>query len=201
MNFVQEFDRTVNEKLNEANKEIEKLRTHCTELERKSRKNNLVLFGIKTDENDNLAEIATETLIKELKVNIKLDDVNNAYKLGKDATSPIVIEFVSFFKKLTIFQNKTKLRELNEKGISITNDMSKEDREKQKILRKHLKQNCVANIKGFTLYINNKPHSVEKLQILEESANFSCDSENNSSEMSIQSQPQVQKKPVQIKKT
>ncbi|KAG5885364.1 hypothetical protein JTB14_035168 [Gonioctena quinquepunctata] len=138
---------------------------------------------------------------KELKVNIKLDDVNNAYKLGKDATSPIVIEFVSFFKKLTIFQNKTKLRELNEKGISITNDMSKEDREKQKILRKHLKQNCVANIKGFTLYINNKPHSVEKLQILEESANFSCDSENNSSEMSIQSQPQVQKKPVQIKKT
>ncbi|KAG5884937.1 hypothetical protein JTB14_032810 [Gonioctena quinquepunctata] len=82
--------------------------------------------------------------------------------------------------------------------------MSNENREKQKIMRKHLKraseQNCVANIRGFTLYINNEPYSVERLQILEENANFSSDSENNSMEISIQPQPQVQRKPVQIKK-
>ncbi|KAG5881169.1 hypothetical protein JTB14_035676 [Gonioctena quinquepunctata] len=74
------------------------------------KKNHIVSLGIQTDKNDNLAEIDTETLIKDLEVDIKLDDVDNAYKLGKSATSPIVIEFISFFKKLKIFQTETKLR-------------------------------------------------------------------------------------------
>ncbi|KAG5888839.1 hypothetical protein JTB14_019104 [Gonioctena quinquepunctata] len=55
------------------------------------------------------------------------------YKLGKDRKSPIIVEFVSYLKKLDFFLNKEKLIKPKDIRIAIANDICKEDQEEQKI--------------------------------------------------------------------
>ncbi|KAJ8980642.1 hypothetical protein NQ317_017938 [Molorchus minor] len=93
----------------------ETLQENIIYLERKSRKNNLIIFGTK-----------------------------NAREC------PIVVEFISFQKKLLVLKNAHKLKG---KNIFIARDQSKKDREESKILINHQKK---ARAKGQTAYIKGR---------------------------------------------
>ncbi|CAG9759560.1 unnamed protein product [Ceutorhynchus assimilis] len=149
---------------------VSKLGRNYLALERSQRKNNIVLFGLNSSK-ENLLDHTLNTLNKYLETNITNTDINNIYQIGKSATQPIVIQFVTFLKKQTLFQNKEKLQTLREHGLSITNDLCKEDQDELKVLRKHLKnakaQNLEANIKGYFLFIAGERYSAEDLKQIE----------------------------------
>lgn len=156
----------VTHKLKKTEEKLLKLENRSIFLERKIRKNNIVIFGIEVRENllDNTLAKVNELL----GTNLVKPDINNIYTLGKKPGSPVIIEFISFLKKAEIFQNREKLRGLKGTNISIANDLCEEDRRNEKILRKHLKEaiqkNIPAKLKGYKLEIDGKLYSVSDLE-------------------------------------
>lgn len=143
------------------------LQKKCLYLERKLRKNNIIIFGLDPQKETLIAD-TINTLNRLLNLNISKSDINNIYIVGTSEKPPVIVEFLSFLTKTDIFKNITKLRGT---GVSITNDLSVEDRNEQKVLYSHLKlareQKLQARISGNKLIIDNNPYTVEQLQHLE----------------------------------
>lgn len=156
----------IDKKLRIVEQDIEKLKNNYLHLERKRRKNNIVVFGLQVDEADILNSAIT-ALNLALNINIKYSDINNIYFVGKRHSykKGILIEFVSYLTKQSIFKNISKLKG---KKVTIAHDLCLEDQQKQKILVKHLKlardKNKTAKIKGFKLQIEDKIFTAEELE-------------------------------------
>lgn len=180
---------TVSNTLQRVNLETENLKKKNLYLERKSRKNNVIIFGLHSND-ENLLENTIKVLNELLEVNIKEEHINNIYRIGQNNSPAVIIEFISYLKKRTLFQNIDALKKLKEKGIAIANDQCYEDRQEQKVLRKHLKiarsQNLEAKIKGFRLFINNKAFTAKELKDSEKNVQTSSESEDESIEDEIQ---------------
>lgn len=182
-----EFQHLVTNKLENQNRELEILKNRCIQLERKIRKNNVLIFGMKnTTDNKNLFNDTQQMLSNILGVNITVNDINNIYKIGDNEKAPVIVEFISYLKKITLFENKEKFKKLKEHGLAIVNDLCVEDREENNILRKHLKnarsQNLDARIFKHKLIINAKSFTVEYLKKLENSGETSEEEEENTAE-------------------
>lgn len=149
--------------LESRNKELQEA---IIQLQRRTRKNNIVVFGIKEDQ-QNIVEQVTTTLNNTLEIEILISDISDAYKIGKNNTEdkPIIVELISYQKKLHILKNAYKLKG---KNISIANDLCWEDRENKKILIKHLKEarnkGVQAYIKGHKLIIADEPYTADDLE-------------------------------------
>ena len=172
---------TLIEKIENNNKEIQELKKRCVYLERKNRKNNVLIFGTQKIPKVDLFKTTVDLIYDLLGIRIKEEEINNIYTVGKSQNPPIVLEFVSFLKKNSLFHDKEKLKNLKQHGITITNDLCFEDREEQKTLRNHLKearaQNYEATIKNYKLYINNEPYTVEDLKKIEKQTDIDTNSE------------------------
>lgn len=162
-------------KIENTHKQVEILSKRCVYLERKNRKNNVVIFGIinQPDQLTDLLQSTIQSINYLLGTNITEDHINNIYTIGKSRNPPIVLEFISFLKKITLFSNKENFKKLKEHGISIANDLSLEDREGQQTLRRHLQiarsQNREAKILGYKLLIDNISYTPQELKEIEES--------------------------------
>ncbi|KAG5870306.1 hypothetical protein JTB14_023026 [Gonioctena quinquepunctata] len=128
------------------------------------------VFGLKLD-SENILQYTLETLNKLLDTNICEEDIHDIFRLGREFTYPIVIEFVRFLIKPTLFKNPQELFQLKSKGVAIANDQCAEDREGQKILRKQFNiarsQKLNATLKGFKLMIDDKEYTASELRVLE----------------------------------
>ena len=172
--------------------ENNKLKKRVEILERNIRKNNIAVFGLnEIDENNLLA--STQKKIKEvLKIEIKQSEINNIYKpKSEHQITPVIVELTTFLKKSEIFKAIGKLKEnnlekLKESGLIITNDLPKEERDKQKVLRKKLKnarsKNQNAKIQRGKLLINGKIYDYEDLKNDREEENKSGNENINSLE-------------------
>lgn len=169
---IQKENEKILQKLNEQNKKIANLEKKCTELqlknlnfERQSRKNNLIIFGLEIDQKTNLLDSVLKKLKDLLDVDIFDNDINNIYQLKNGKICPIKVEFVSYLKKLSILKKVSKLKG---SGISIAQDLCKEDRQEHKILQEYMKlarsKHLHAKIKGYKLQINNDFYTCEELQ-------------------------------------
>ncbi|CAG9761797.1 unnamed protein product [Ceutorhynchus assimilis] len=165
-------------------KQYEELSEQCLKLERRVRKNNILIFGFTPETSNNIYNETVEKLNSLLSLNLSLKEVNNIYRLGNKENSPIVVEFLSFIRKLDIFKDKEKLKNLKNLKISIANDLCPSDREEQKILLKHLRKNRDNNIectiKGFKLQIGNNSYSAKDL--VEANTNTNSDTEYDTEE-------------------
>lgn len=170
----EEYSKTVKK----TEKDLQTLFDKYTYLERKRRKNNLVVFGLQIKEENILKETLT-SLNSLLEINIRESDVNNIYSIGKQENKKgILIEFISFLTKKSVFANAFKLK--NSK-IAIVNDLCPEDQKIQKILTKHLKlarsRNQKARIKGVQLEIEGKLYSAEDLENPDTEIEYSTEGE------------------------
>lgn len=148
-------------------KENENLKQRLLVNERKHKKYNLILYGMKEKDNE-LEDIQTVLELFNTKLNVvcSYTDLRDIYRIytknGK--IKPILIEFVNYKLKKEIQANA---KELKGSGIYISNDYTTEDYKKQKILRAHLKKarlnNKEATIKNNILIINNKKFTYEDL--------------------------------------
>lgn len=97
--------------------------------------------------------------------------------VGKDKKS-VVVQFVSYLKKASIFPNVKKLKG---SGVAVTNDLCFEDREERKILQIHQKQareqNLEAKIRRSLLIIGENTYTVEDLNKLDKKATSYTDTE------------------------
>lgn len=132
------------------------LRGRLENIERSSRKNQVIVFGFKEESEDFLERRILELFRGTLSVNIQRQDIDNLYRIGKKGTStsrPIIIRFVRFSEKQRVLKNLNKLKGT---GISITNDLTLQQQEEQKILYKYCK---VAKSRQFAVKID-KGHLV-----------------------------------------
>lgn len=154
------------EKITALEIENKKLQKAVIQLQRKVRKNNLVIFGIKETQT-NITEQVTKIFKDILEIEILSSDINDVYEVGRNGTDkkPVIVELNSYQKKLLILKNSSKLKG---KNIYIANDLCWEDREVNNTLNKHLKEarskGAQAYIKGQKLIIANEPYTVEDLE-------------------------------------
>lgn len=147
--------------LEERSAQIEK---QLVTIDRRNRKNNLVIFGLKLAK-DNLLQGTLNKLNSTLELSLSENDINNIYQKGNDC---IIVEFISFLKKVSVLKNTKKLKGTK---IVICNDLNREDRTQSKLLHENLKkarqEGQKAYIKNFTLYVNNQPYTPSDLQTAE----------------------------------
>lgn len=129
--------RNLNKQIDNLKEENIQLRDRISVIEKKKRKNNLVVFGLKPTDLNPVEDTINE-LSQKLGVELDKSDISNLYVPKQNQTGvPIHLEFLSFFKKAEVLKNSFKLKN---SGISVANDMSKEEREIHKVLRKKIKE-------------------------------------------------------------
>lgn len=136
-------------------------------IEKLRRKNNVVLYGMNNTadlDQTGLLTLMRRLFAEKLGVAVADADVNNVYLVGRDRNI-IKIEFVTFIKKVEVLKNAGKLKGTD---IYLSDDLSRQERESQKILRQHLKlaraQKYSAYIRGTSLIVNGEKYTVEQLQ-------------------------------------
>lgn len=97
-------------RLNILEKENLFLKNKLENLENTNKKNNIIVYGLRTPEHKITPEYICEKLNLLLSVDLKESDINNAYCLGVSETSPVKVELISYIKKLNILQNGYKLK-------------------------------------------------------------------------------------------
>lgn len=169
----------IHEKIEKIEKQVQELQLQYLTLERKSRKNNIVIFGLETSK-DNLLNDTLQKLNNLMHISLTRSDVNNIYTVGKEEDKQgILVQFTNYFAKQEVFKNVGELKNQDQK-ISIVNDLCVQDQKTHKKLIKHLKEakekNQKARIVGHKLEINGETFSAEELDL--ESENDSDDEEN-----------------------
>lgn len=139
-------------------------------LERNSRNNNLIIYGL----NKCPSDITSEFICNQIKILVGIDlqesDINNFYTLGKTETAPVKLELISFIKKKSILKNCNKLKG---KNISIGNDLTTTQRKEYKILKYYLthelknKNYKTCYIKGNKLILDDLVYTAEELSHLD----------------------------------
>lgn len=137
----------MDEKLKPLKEENENLKTEVQHLQEKiktleleKKRNNIVIFGL--EENTEYKPIDSARLIIEEKLNVKLEkhEIIKAHRLGfkkdKAKARPILVSLTTNWRKNEIMKNKNKLP----KGISISEDFSKETLAKRKELMPKLQE-------------------------------------------------------------
>lgn len=165
-----EITKTIERSSDALERKVGHLKKRCVTLERRLRKNNIVLFGLNIDK-ENIVAGTIEQLNNLFELNITVADINNIYKIGGSEKPPVVVEFISFLKKQEIFKNPEKLKSLRSKNVSVSNDLCYEDRLEQETLRRHCKlareKELQAKIRGHRLEIEGKFYTASELEQLD----------------------------------
>lgn len=148
-------------------------------LEKGSRRNNIIVFGVDvTDRRADLAEFVLDKIGNLLELNLNLSDVNDVYRIKTTKGFIIKIEFLSNLKVREVFKNVTKLRNT---GITISQDLSLQERKDREVLLRHMREarakKYYANIVGSRLKVNGTFYTVTQL---ESSRNFTWEPKSNS---------------------
>lgn len=135
-------------------------------LEQKSKRNNLVIFGL----NKKRAELDVETVCKEIKrlveVELNHSEISDFYQLGNKQSAPLKIELTSYLKKKIILKNCKKLKGT---GVAISEDLTQTQREDYKNLLPYLTHHRESGkytkcfIQGSTLVLDNERFTLQDL--------------------------------------
>jgi hypothetical protein len=119
---------------------LEYVEEKIEQMERKNRKNKIVINGIKLEsKNEETNKSIVENFIK---LNLKVDmKANNLIKINETVS---VVEVDKFENKLEIMRNKHKLKTISEK-VYINNDLTEQERKIQKVIQEIAKEERAKN--------------------------------------------------------
>lgn len=165
----QTFEEEFKKRESEWEKKYQELKDKYNKLEKDSRKNNLIVFGVEAPK-ENLNRFIVEFLTKHLDIPITTHDVNDVYTIGKQSNKkPVIIKLTTYLMKQQILKNAKKLKGTN---IVITEELNLEERQENKILRRNLKkarsENLNAYIRNKKLFVNGEEYSAKQLADEEE---------------------------------
>lgn len=104
-------------RIGEIEKENQILRNKLKQIEKSSRRNNIVIFGLNKSQQVTPEYICQE-ISKLLDISLESQDVNNVYPLGRSEKSPIKVEFISYQKKTINFQKLQKTKRHKNNNLS-----------------------------------------------------------------------------------
>lgn len=122
------------------------LKRRIVACERKIKKNNIIIYGLKTDKTDKTSILKTVINFIKEKLNLQIDlgDIDDCYQLNSKADKPmILLGLISHLKKSEIFKNISRLKHT---GVSFADDLPYEDRQERRLLNDHLKKAKASNI-------------------------------------------------------
>lgn len=128
-----EIERTENKKtikeLQENNsilsKQVKQLEEKADRQEQYSRRNCLLIHGVKEQKDEDTNDVVLQILKDELKEEVHIQDLDRTHRIGKESTErarPIIVKFARYNVRKIIFKNKRKLKG---KKISITESLTK----------------------------------------------------------------------------
>lgn len=143
------------------------LRKRLDYLERKERKNNIVISGLENACDQDIPTFIVSELNRLLGVPLQTSELNNVFYLGR-SQKLVKVEFLSYLTKQTILKNCYKLKNT---GIYINNDLSVSERDDNRVLRYHRKLCFLdgkrAYIKKGELWVNDRHYTAEELKLAE----------------------------------
>ncbi|CAG2224961.1 unnamed protein product [Mytilus edulis] len=113
--------------------------------ERKTRENNLIIFGITENESENKQERIEHDvenivqLFKDAKITLDIENIRKTQRLGKydkeKTNRPLLVHLKSIDSKLTLFRNMHYIRSYPKyQKVNVSNDLTKSEREEEKRL-------------------------------------------------------------------
>ena len=110
--------KNLEEKLEKLEEENKSLNNSVDDLEQYSRRNCLLLHGVKETADENTDNIVIKTLSEELDVEITEEDLDRTHRVGKpekrDGKSrPIIIKFARYAVRHNVYKNKKRLKGKN----------------------------------------------------------------------------------------
>lgn len=136
---VNEYLLALMEENKDLKNEINILKNKIKFIEDDKRKNNLIIFGIKEEqESESTIENVTNLLNNKSTISVTSLEINAAYRLGSknNKTRPVLVSFTTSWKRNQVLKNKNKLPP----GIYIKEDYSKEVLERRRQLLPQLKE-------------------------------------------------------------
>lgn len=126
MQALKENNQTMRDRLN---REINYNEGAQNDAEQYSRMNNIRLYGLKDDDpkqtSGMTAELVVTELNNQLKINLTMNDISIAHRLGRylpGRTRPTIVQFVRREVKGTVMKN---VKELKNSGMSISHDLTR----------------------------------------------------------------------------
>ena len=117
-------DRLFAEKLKLDNK-IHDLEDSINDLEQYSRRNCLLIHGVKKKARENTDELALDVFNNSLEINTTVNDICRSHRISKkrpDKTRPIIVKFLSYRSRQQVFANKRKLKG---SSVSVSESLTK----------------------------------------------------------------------------
>ncbi|XP_044750293.1 uncharacterized protein LOC123310727 [Coccinella septempunctata] len=156
----------LNARVHELDEDNRRLRAEVEELKRRERKNCVVVFGHAIERKALTLESICGWLKALLGIQVEYRDISDFYTLGRKESSPLKIEFATYWLKQKVLKS---CRNLKGTGVVITADLTEMQREEYKILRRHLllakqdtRNECF--IKRDRLVINGEAYNVAELE-------------------------------------
>ncbi|CAG9824525.1 unnamed protein product [Phaedon cochleariae] len=167
-NEIKEELNNLKQKNEELENENKSLKNRLISTEHKLKKYNIVIYGLKEVKEGNEFTQTLSFLQNQVKVNCSEKDIRDAYRIGKQKITgrirPTLVELSTYKVKKEIFQQVHNLKGLQ---IFVSNDYTKEELDKRKVLSDNLKlakaQNLQANIKNNNLLVESQLFTYEDL--------------------------------------
>ena len=135
----QDKEQQISELKNEVKYLNEKVETMDRSLDRHeqySRRNCLLIHGVKENEKEDTDEVVIEFFEKEMEEKLSANDIDRSHRLGKKQTGsrprPIIIKFTRYNVRNVIFRKK---KILKGKAVSITENLTKKRITEMKVAR------------------------------------------------------------------
>lgn len=144
--------------------EIDILKKKCDRIDRLIRRGNVIFFGLECANKD-LLQLVLNVFETRLKVGVTVSDLDDVCTIGKGKLNrPIIVRFVSHLKKREVLAN---VKLLKGTKLFLAEDLTWEERQRNKILTKHLREvrdkDLNAFLKGNRLFVNGEIYTAEDL--------------------------------------
>lgn len=146
LNYYKGKIQDLEDKVSELEGENTNLQKRVKNLEESAKKNQIIVFGLEEETEELLEDRILHFLTNNLSTNISAQNIDNIYRIGKKGrgnTRPVIVRFVRYLEKQLVLRNANKLKGT---GISISNDLTHQQQQEQKILYKYFR---IAKSKGF----------------------------------------------------
>lgn len=139
---------------------LENQDTRIHQMEKETRKRNIIIYGIEEKEEENIKDTVQSFLRNTMEIEIKPEEIDDFYRMGKRTSNknrPIMLKLLTNWKKQEIIRSTGKLRGTK---IFIDQDLTaKEIEEKRRLLPimlNYRRNGHYATMRGSLLYVNGK---------------------------------------------
>ncbi|XP_044760480.1 uncharacterized protein LOC123317918 [Coccinella septempunctata] len=150
-------------KVHRLEEENKNLKEKIQQMDKRSRRNNLIIYGIKSEGN-NVEEETKKLLEDKLEINCPEEIIRDIYKLGKGELSPILLQA---YNQKSIHRILNSAHKLKNSGVNLAPDYTPEEREARRTLVKRMREEKERGnqsyIRGNALIINNQKHTLEEI--------------------------------------